>query len=55
MQTEEETAAAEEPILEEGSEREQVNEMTFHVYPLSPRKVAQIFLHLLQEPPGYSQ
>lgn len=29
MQTEEETAAAEEPILEEGSEREQVNGMTF--------------------------
>lgn len=29
MQTEEETAAAEEPILEEGSDREQVNGMTF--------------------------
>lgn len=37
MQTEEETAAAEEPILEEGSEREQVNGMTFN---LSPRASA---------------
>lgn len=34
MQTEEETAAAEEPILEEGSGREQVR--TFSVFFLSP-------------------
>lgn len=35
MQTEEETAAAEEPILEEGSDREQVNRMTFDLRPLA--------------------
>lgn len=35
MQTEEETAAAEEPILEEGSDREQVNGMTFDLRPLA--------------------
>lgn len=35
MQTEEETAAAEEPILEEGSEREQVNGITSHLSRLS--------------------
>lgn len=41
MQTEEETAAAEEPILEEGSDREQVNGMTFDLCPL-----AHVHMHL---------
>lgn len=43
MQTEEETAAAEEPILEEGSDREQVNGMTFDLRP--PRACARVFTH----------
>lgn len=38
MQTEEETATAEEPILEEGSEREQVKGRTFSILVLSPCK-----------------
>lgn len=38
MQTEEETATAEEPILEEGSEREQVKGRTFSIFVLSPFK-----------------
>lgn len=53
MQTEEETAAAEEPILEEVSEREQVNGMTLMRLALRLRKVALYFLHL-QEAPGSS-
>lgn len=51
MQTEEETAAAEEPILEEGSEREQVNGMTFNLSPRASafaQSCALIYFLLLQ-------